>query len=109
MLRLAGPLSFGVGRGLRRQLAGQVDHQLLIIDLTGAQLVGTSTAMILDELIQTEIANRRQVVLIGVADKAAQSLTRLGTMETLGPGRVFNSFEDMLIAVESRADNNITD
>ncbi|MDP1521221.1 SulP family inorganic anion transporter [Porticoccus litoralis] len=102
MLRLKGPLSFGVGRGLRRRLSSQMSHQTMIFDLTGALLVGTSTAMILDELIQTEMANGRDVLVVGLSEKTEQSLARLGTLDTLGRDRIFPSFEDMMSYVDSR-------
>lgn len=102
MLRLKGPLSFGVGRGLRRRLASQMSHQTMIFDLTGALLVGTSTAMILDELIQTEMANGRDVLVVGLSEKTEQSLARLGTLDTLGRDRIFPSFEGMMSYVDSR-------
>ncbi|WP_461482001.1 SulP family inorganic anion transporter [Porticoccus sp.] len=100
LLRLNGPLSFAVGRGLRRRLAGQLSHRLMIIDLTHAHLVGTSTAMILDELIHTETAQERQVLLVGVPDKARKSLARLGTLEYLGTERVLDSFSEAMAVVD---------
>ncbi len=101
LLRLNGPLSFAVGRGLRRRLAGQLSHRLMIIDLSNAHLVGTSTAMILDELIHTEAANHRQVLLVGVPEKARQSLSRLGTLAFLGSNQVVNSFPEAMAYVDS--------
>ncbi|TNF02905.1 MAG: SulP family inorganic anion transporter, partial [Gammaproteobacteria bacterium] len=107
MLCLKGPLSFGVGRGLRRRLAAQVSHQIMIFDLAGAQLVGTSTAMILDELIQTEIASGRDVLLVGLSEKAEQSLARLGTLDALGTERVFTSFEQVMSYVDQHRAQSI--
>ncbi|WP_461515780.1 SulP family inorganic anion transporter [Porticoccus sp.] len=101
LLRLNGPLSFAVGRGLRRRLAGQLSHRLMIIDLSNAQLVGTSTAMILDELIHMETANQRQVLLVGVPDKAKQSLSRLGTLAFLGSNQVVDTFPEAMAYVDS--------
>ena len=101
LLRLNGPLSFAVGRGLRRRLAGQLSHRLMIIDLSNAHLVGTSTAMILDELIHTEIVNQRQVLLVGVPDKAKQSLLRLGTFSYLGEKQVLDTFVEAMGYVDS--------
>lgn len=100
LMKLVGPLSFGVGRGLRQYLRNYVSYQLIVIDLTGAHLVGTSTAMILDELIRTEISNAREVYLVGVSDKAAANLSRLGTLECLGDERVFSSLADAMDSVD---------
>jgi SulP family sulfate permease len=100
LLRLEGPLSFGVGRGLRQRLASYESYRLMIIDLTGAHLVGTSTAMILDELVRAELTNGREVLVVGVSQKAEANLTRLGTLEFLEKSRVLPS---MAIAM-SRVD-----
>lgn len=100
LLRLEGPLSFGVGRGLRQRLEGHESYRLMIIDLTGAHLVGTSTAMILDELIRAELASGREVLVVGVSQKAEASLSRLGTLEFLGKSRILPS---MTVAMD-RAD-----
>jgi len=96
LMKLVGPLSFGVGRGLRQCLRNYVSYRLMVIDLTGAHLVGTSTAMILDELIRTEISNAREVYLVGVSEKAAANLSRLGTLECLGGERVFSSMNEAM-------------
>jgi len=100
LMKLVGPLSFGVGRGLRQCLRNYVSYRLMVIDLTGAHLVGTSTAMILDELIRTEISNARDVYLVGVSKKAAANLSRLGTLECLGDERVFSSLADAMDSVD---------
>lgn len=96
LMKLVGPLSFGVGRGLRQCLRNYVSYRLMVIDLTGAHLVGTSTAMILDELIRTEISNTREVYLVGISEKAAANLSRLGTLEYLGTERVFPSMAEAM-------------
>ena len=100
LMKLVGPLSFGVGRGLRQYLRKYASYQLIVIDLTGAHLVGTSTAMILDELIRTEISNAREIYLVGVSEKAAASLSRLGTLDYLGYDRIFSSMTDAMDSVD---------
>ena len=100
LMKLVGPLSFGVGRGLRQYLRKYASYQLIVIDLTGAHLVGTSTAMILDELIRTEISNAREIYLVGVSEKAAASLSRLGTLDYLGYDRIFSSMTDARDSVD---------
>lgn len=100
LMKLVGPLSFGVGRGLRQYLRKYVSYQLIVIDLTDAHLVGTSTAMILDELIRTEISNAREIYLVGVSEKAAANLSRLGTLDYLGYDRVFSSMIDAMDSVD---------
>jgi sulfate permease, SulP family len=93
LLRLDGPLSFGVGRGLRLSLAGYESYRLMIIDLTGAHLVGTSTAMILDELVRSELSNDREIYLVGISKKAEANLSRLGTLECLSKDRIFSNID----------------
>lgn len=104
LLRLNGPLSFGVGRGLRRRMAGKMSHKRMIVDLTGAHLVGTSTAMILDELIELERGSQRDVMLAGASDKVRGDLQQLGTLERVGPHGVF----DNLPAAMAWVDRSVT-
>jgi SulP family sulfate permease len=101
LMRLVGPLSFGVGRGLRQCLKDYVSYRLMIIDFTGAHLVGTSTAMILDELVRTEIANERDVYLVGVSEKAAANLDRMGTLAFLGEDRIFPTMDAAMDAADT--------
>jgi len=96
LLSLAGPLSFGVGRGLRRRLAGHVSHEIIIVDLTGAQLVGTSTAMILDELIRNEQHHQRYVLLVGISEQTSADLKRLGALQFLDDRHRFASLRDAM-------------
>ncbi|WP_339643218.1 SulP family inorganic anion transporter [uncultured Porticoccus sp.] len=100
LLSLAGPLSFGVGRGLRRRLAGHVSHEIIIVDLTGAQLVGTSTAMILDELIRNEQHHQRYVLLVGISEQTNADLKRLGALQFLDERHRFAVLRDAMDYIE---------
>jgi len=96
LLQLQGPLSFGVGRGLRQRLRACDGHRLTIIDLTDAQLVGVSTAMILDELVAEELQQGRHLLLVGLSEKSAASLSTLGTLERVGRGQIFADLDEAL-------------
>ena len=96
LLRLDGSLSFGVGRGLRKSLSGYASYRLMIIDLTGAHLVGASTAMILDELVRAELAKEREVLLVGVSKRTAANLSRFGTLGCLDESRVLLTISDAI-------------
>jgi len=101
LLQLQGPLSFGVGRGLRQRLRACTGHRLTIIDLTEAQLVGVSTAMILDELIAEELQQGRHLLLVGLSEKSAASLSTLGTLERVGRGKIFAELDEALDQMDS--------
>lgn len=101
LMKLVGPLSFGVGRGLHRYLKSYQSYQLIVIDMTGAQLVGTSTAMLLDQLVRTEIANAKEVYLVGVSKKSVANLDRFGTLVFLGEEHIFRSMADAMDRVDS--------
>tara|TARA_R110001592_G_scaffold362770_1_gene678161 strand:- start:8598 stop:10202 length:1605 start_codon:yes stop_codon:yes gene_type:complete len=96
LMRIVGPLSFGVGRGLRQNLTKYVFHRLMIIDLSGAHIVGTSTAMILDELVRSELSHNRDVYLVGLSKKAEAILSRLGTLERLRQDKIFTAIDGAL-------------
>lgn len=86
-LSLHGPLSFAVGRGLKQRLTHFNQHAHLLIDLTHAQLVGTSTSLMIDEVVAAELAVGRQVWILGANDKTRDLLLRLGSCTKLDAER----------------------
>lgn len=108
LLKLDGPLSFGVGRGLRSRLSGRVSHHTMIIDLTDAMLVGTTTAMIVDELVRGEVENGHRVFLVGMREKSRKSLLRLGTLDYIGENSVLATTDQVVESInQNLADHKV--
>ncbi len=78
LLKITGPMSYAVGRGLMRRYRPFRQHAHLIIDLSQARIVGYSTSMIINELISKAIQQGQRVTLMGVDNNTRETLLRLG-------------------------------
>ena len=97
LFELHGPMSFGVARGINRRLAGYRGHNILLIDLSNAVLVGITTSLVIEELIENEIENGNQVYLIGADNKQlAANLKRLGVFDLIPTEQQFAELEPAL-------------
>lgn len=93
LLRITGPVSYGVGRGLARQLQQFSGYQTLFVDLSEAAIIGISTSLLVENLIDKAIANGTTVKLIGVHGHAYSELKQMGTLERVGKANCFDSIE----------------
>ncbi|MCB1671461.1 MAG: SulP family inorganic anion transporter [Gammaproteobacteria bacterium] len=79
LLRITGPLSYAVGRGLSSRVKAKLnDSRLLVIDITAASIVGISTAMVLLDLVRKALARGIAVKFIGADLNRHQELAKLG-------------------------------
>ena len=83
LLKITGPMSYAVGRGLKKRYRNFVSHEHLIVDLNEARIVGYSTSLILYELVKKAVQQGQSVVLVGVDDNTRKMLGRLGIREVL--------------------------
>lgn len=77
LLTIDGPVSFAVSRELSRRFTENIDFSTLIIDLSQAKLIGTTTSVMIVDLVERTKANNRQVLIITGNDKIKQSLHKL--------------------------------
>ncbi|MDQ7051256.1 MAG: SulP family inorganic anion transporter [Enterobacterales bacterium] len=96
VLKLKGPMSFGVARDLRRQLGEYTQHKNLLIDLSKASIVGTTTALVLKEIIEREQKQDRQVYLVNTSNKRAKQLQNMGILDDINASHLFQSSEQAL-------------
>jgi len=71
LLRITGPVSYAVGRGLTRRFHAFGHQEWLLVDLADAELIGISTTMVLEDLVRSALAHGTRVQLIGI-DRIAQ-------------------------------------
>ncbi len=83
LLKITGPMSYAVGRGLKKRYRNFASHEHLIVDLNEARIVGYSTSLILYELVKKAVQQGQSVVLVGVDDNTRKMLGRLGIREVL--------------------------
>jgi SulP family sulfate permease len=85
LIRITGPISYAVGRGLTqrfRQHGGAA--RLLLIDIADASIVGISSTMVLEDLIRKALANGVTVKLIGAHVAQHHELKQLGLIDLVG-------------------------
>lgn len=93
LLRITGPASYGVGRGLARRLQQYVGYRSLLIDLSDAAIVGISTAMLLEDLIKRALDDGVSVQLVGVHGHAVAELKQMGVIERVGEANCHASID----------------
>ncbi len=93
LLRITGPVSYGVGRGLARRLQQFTRFRTLLVDFTEAAIVGISTAMLVENLIDKALADGAEVKLVGVHGHALNELKQMGVIERVGQANCHPSIE----------------
>jgi len=96
LLAIDGPVSFAVSRELSRRFTENLAFTTLVIDLSNAKLIGTTTALMITDLIErTKTKNKRVLVITG-NEKINQSLQKLSLETLLNKSDQFNSREQAL-------------
>lgn len=85
LVRITGPLSYAVGRGLTQRFRNEIHNaKLLIIDLSDASIIGISTAMVLSNLVKEAMSNNTTVKLIGADSSHHHELKQMGLIDLVG-------------------------
>ena len=82
LLIIDGPVSFAVSRELSRRFTENLAFTTLVIDLSNAKLIGTTTALMIIDLIERTKTKNKKVLVITGNEKINQSLKKL-SLETL--------------------------
>jgi SulP family sulfate permease len=82
LLAIDGPVSFAVSRELSRRFTENLTFTTLVIDLSQAKLIGTTTALMIIDLIERTTGNNKTVLVITDNDKINNSLHKL-SLDTL--------------------------
>lgn len=94
LLRITGPLSYAVGRGLALRLKQFADEKLLIVDLSQATIIGISTAMEIEGLIRRALHQGATVKLIAADNN--HELQHVGVIDLVGLDNVLTSIDDVV-------------
>lgn len=97
LLRITGPISYAACRGLTMQFEPFKQHNLLVVDIKDATIVGVSTVLVLEELIRKALSRGAQVKLIGAKSAAQQELNQLGLLELVGAKHCVESLRQALM------------
>jgi len=84
LVRLTGPLSYAVGRGLSERFGKIKDAKHLLIDLEEASIIGISTALVIEQLIENALTTGIDLKLIDKRGSDRQELKQLGLIKLVG-------------------------
>ena len=96
LLSIDGPVSFAVSRELSRRFTENLAFTTLVIDLSQAKLIGTTTALMITDLIDRTKEKNKKVLVITDSEKINQSLHKLSLETLLDKKHQFNSRENAL-------------
>jgi len=96
LLRITGPVSYAVGRGINARFEPYRDHAALFIDIADAAIVGISTVMVLENLVRSARTNGMAVRLIGADREVHRELQQLGLMDLVGSENCLKSVSEAL-------------
>jgi len=84
LLRITGPISYALGRGLRLRYKQYEKSNMLLIDIADASIVGISTVLVLEELVREALDSNVIVKLIGADKQAHHELQQLDLIGLVG-------------------------
>ena len=96
LLEVDGPVSFAVSRELSRRFTENLAFTTLVIDLSNAKLIGTTTALMITDLIDRTKQKNKTVLVITGNEKTNQSLHKLSLATLLDKKYQFNNREQAL-------------
>jgi SulP family sulfate permease len=96
LLSIDGPVSFAVSRELSRRFTENLTFTTLVIDLSQAKLIGTTTALMIVDLIERTKINNKTVLVVTGNDKINDSLHKLSLETLLDKKYQFNNREQAL-------------
>lgn len=96
LLAIDGPVSFAVSRELARRFTENLAFTTLVIDLSQAKLIGTTTALMIIDLIERTKTKNKKVLVITGSEKINQSLHKLSLETLLDKKHQFNNRQKAL-------------
>ena len=96
LLEIDGPVSFAVSRELSRRFTENLAFTTLVIDLSNAKLIGTTTAIMITDLIDRTKSKNKKVLVITGNEKINQSLHKLSLATLLDKKYQFTNREQAL-------------
>lgn len=74
---LKGPISFAAAKGVSQKLMNYQDHKQLVLDMSEVPFIGSSTAMVIEELVMQCNAAGCAIAIVGLQNPVAHTLERL--------------------------------
>ncbi|MBT4040803.1 MAG: SulP family inorganic anion transporter [Rhodospirillales bacterium] len=93
---LRGPFSFGAATGVTRRIRQEVDHSVLILDLSEVPMIDSSASFALEEVIRNAGVKGRHALLVGVRPAVRTILASLGVLDLFPAGHVHRERESAI-------------
>lgn len=94
LLRISGPVSYAVGRGLSHRYKQYGKTRMLLIDISDASIVGISTVLVLEDLVKSALDDGMRVKLIGIDNETQQEFQQLDMVRLVGKENLVESLKD---------------
>ena len=99
LLAIDGPVSFAVSRELSRRFTENIDFSTLIIDLSQAKLIGTTTSVMIIDLVERTKNHNKRVIIITGDEKIKQSLYKLNLDSLLNKSDQFHYRDQAILSL----------
>jgi SulP family sulfate permease len=89
LLNISGPIGFAVARGLKQSVSDLDQNKTLLIDLTDARFVGTTSALAIKEIIVSYQSQGCDILLSSVCERVKEDFNKLKLLNKISPKHVF--------------------
>lgn len=101
LLKISGPISYGVARSLK-QSVGNIDaDKYLLIDFSQAIFVGTTSTIAIENIILNHQRNQGNVYLANLNYRVTKSLNELNLLERIPCKNIFLTCKDALQSIHT--------
>ena len=91
LLSIAGPIGFGVARGLKQSVSQIEQHKTLLIDFTDAHLVGITSTIAIEEIILSCQNQGQGILLACVCERVSKDFEKIKLWDKISPELVFDT------------------
>jgi len=102
VLEISGPVSFAVSRELSRRLSDATYFEVLLIDLSKAHLIGTTTSIMIIDLIERTHHKHKQVRLVMGSKKINSGIKKLPIESLIKKQFQYESLKHALECIQSK-------
>lgn len=81
LLKISGPMCYGTDRSLKKLMKQYRGKSALLIDVSTAALIGLSTSLMIEDIVNRAKGQGMQVVFIGMSKQAEAELRMLGVID----------------------------
>jgi SulP family sulfate permease len=93
-VKLDGPMSYSVARGLGQRFQDLPSAEKLVIELGQASFIGVTSALAIEDLIRSAMKNEMEVSIVDHRLTEHKELADIGIMTIVPPTRFYRSFAD---------------